>query len=145
MTGTLTRVRYVKKDWVAHVTLDRPEVLNAMDLRMHEELGRVWDEIEADDEVRVVVLTGAGDRAFSVGQDLKELAGRVRAGTSTSTFGSRGKPGFPGSRSGSSSPSRSSPGFGVSPWGAASNWPWPATSSSPPRTRCSHCPRRSSV
>uniref|UniRef100_A0AAU3GXR6 Enoyl-CoA hydratase-related protein n=1 Tax=Streptomyces sp. NBC_01401 TaxID=2903854 RepID=A0AAU3GXR6_9ACTN len=95
MTGTLTRVRYVKKDWVAHVTLDRPEVLNAMDLRMHEELGRVWDEIEADDEVRVVVLTGAGDRAFSVGQDLKELAGRVRAGTSTSTFGSRGKPGFP--------------------------------------------------
>ncbi|GLW34678.1 enoyl-CoA-hydratase DpgD [Actinoplanes regularis] len=94
MTGT-TRVRYVKKDHVARVTLDRPDVLNAMDLRMHEELAEIWDDVEADDEVRVAVLTGAGDRAFSVGQDLKERARRDAGGTPASSFGSRGQPGWP--------------------------------------------------
>jgi dehydration protein DpgD len=89
------RIRYEKKGHVARVTLDRPEVLNAMDLRMHEELAEIWDDIEADDEIRVAVLTGAGDRAFSVGQDLKERARRDAAGTPASTFGSRDQPGWP--------------------------------------------------
>ncbi|GAB2799218.1 enoyl-CoA-hydratase DpgD [Streptomyces daliensis] len=89
------RVRYEKKDHVAHVTLDRPEVLNAMDLRTHEELAGVWDDVEADDTVRVAVLTGAGDRAFSVGQDLKERARLDREGAPLTTFGSRGQPGWP--------------------------------------------------
>jgi enoyl-CoA hydratase/carnithine racemase len=64
MTGTDDgpRVRYEKKGHVAHVTLDRPAVLNAMDLRMHAELAAVWDDVEADDRVRVAVLTGAGER-----------------------------------------------------------------------------------
>jgi crotonobetainyl-CoA hydratase/dehydration protein DpgD len=92
----LTRVRYQKRGRVAHVTLDRPERLNAMDLRMHEELAFVWDDFEADDELWLAVLTGAGERAFSPGQDLKELAARIEAGTNApSTFGSRGKPGWP--------------------------------------------------
>ncbi|MEV8635766.1 enoyl-CoA-hydratase DpgD [Streptosporangium sp. NPDC051023] len=92
----LTRVRYERRDRVAYVTLDRPAKLNAMDRRMHEELGLVWDHVEADDDVWVVVLTGAGDLAFSTGQDLGELAERLRAGTAdTSSFGSRGKPGWP--------------------------------------------------
>jgi dehydration protein DpgD len=91
-----SRVVYEKSGNVARITLNRPEVLNAMDLRMHEELAEVWDDYEADDDLWVAVLTGAGHRAFSVGQDLKELAGRERAGTAgTSTFGSRGKPGWP--------------------------------------------------
>ncbi|WP_206061542.1 enoyl-CoA hydratase-related protein [Nonomuraea basaltis] len=68
------RVRYEKRGRVAYVTFDRPEVLNAMDLATHEELARVWDDFEADDDLSVAVLTGTGDRAFSVGQDLKELA-----------------------------------------------------------------------
>jgi crotonobetainyl-CoA hydratase/dehydration protein DpgD len=89
------RVRYEKKDHVARVTLNRPEVLNAMDLRMHEELAEIWDDVEADDQVRVVVLTGAGERAFSVGQDLGERARRDAAGTPASSFGSRGQPGWP--------------------------------------------------
>jgi len=54
------RVRYEKKDHVAHVTMDRPDVLNAMDRRMHAELAEIWDDVEADDEIRAVVLTGAG-------------------------------------------------------------------------------------
>ncbi|MFI9832565.1 enoyl-CoA-hydratase DpgD [Streptomyces sp. NPDC051913] len=89
------RVRYEKKDHIAHVTLDRPEVLNAMDLRMHEELAGVWDDVEADDDIRAVVLTGAGERAFSVGQDLKERSRLDGAGTPRTTFGSRGLPGWP--------------------------------------------------
>jgi crotonobetainyl-CoA hydratase/dehydration protein DpgD len=89
------RVRYLKQDGVARVTLNRPDVLNAMDLRMHEELAAVWDDVESDDAVRVAVLTGAGDRAFSVGQDLRERAGRDRAGVPPSSFGSYGQPGWP--------------------------------------------------
>lgn len=92
----LTRIRYEKRDRVAHVTLDRPERRNAMDLRMHEELAYVWDDFEADDDLWLAVLTGAGDRAFSAGQDLRELAARIEDGTAApSTFGSRGKPGWP--------------------------------------------------
>lgn len=89
-------VDYVKRGRVAYVTMNRPAVLNAMNLRMHAELAEVWDDFEHDDELWVAVLTGAGDRAFSVGQDLKELAGRNENGTAApSTFGSRGKPGWP--------------------------------------------------
>ncbi|MFI6985659.1 enoyl-CoA-hydratase DpgD [Embleya sp. NPDC050154] len=89
------RVRYEKKDHVARITLDRPAVLNAMDLRTHEELATIWDDVEADDQVRVAVLTGAGERSFTVGQDLRERARLDRAGVPRSTFGSRGQPGWP--------------------------------------------------
>jgi len=89
------RVRYEKKDHVAYVTMNRPEVLNAMDRRMHEELAEIWDDVEADDDIRAVVLTGAGTRAFSVGQDLKERALLTDAGVAASTFGSQGQVGHP--------------------------------------------------
>ncbi|GGJ92470.1 enoyl-CoA hydratase [Pilimelia anulata] len=89
------RVRYEKRGRVAYVTLNRPAVLNAMDLAMHAELGRVWDDFEADDDLWVAVLTGAGDRAFSTGQDLRERAERDRAGGPGGTFGSNGQPGWP--------------------------------------------------
>ncbi|GAA1770491.1 enoyl-CoA-hydratase DpgD [Luedemannella helvata] len=89
------RVRYEKKDGVAYVTLNRPAVLNALDLRTHAELAAAWDDVEADDAVRVAVLTGAGDRAFSVGQDLRERAALDARGTPPATFGSRGQPGWP--------------------------------------------------
>jgi len=95
VTADRDRVRYEKKDHVARVTLDRPHVLNAMDRQTHRELGAVWDEVERDDDVRLVVLTGAGDRAFSVGQDLKERARLDDEGIPASTFGSRGQPGWP--------------------------------------------------
>lgn len=92
MTAGTRRVRYEKRGRVAYVTLDRPDVLNAMDLRMHEELADVWDDFAADDRLWVAVLSGAGSRAFSTGQDLKE---RVRDGGRPTTFGSRGQPGWP--------------------------------------------------
>ena len=93
--GDEPQVRYEKKDRVAYVTLNRPDVLNAMDLRMHAELGAVWDDFAADDELWLAVLTGAGDRAFSTGQDLKERAELDRAQPMATTFGSRGQPGWP--------------------------------------------------
>jgi dehydration protein DpgD len=92
---TDTRVDYEKKGHVAYITLNRPEVLNAMDLRTHEELAGIWDDFEADTQMRVGVLAGKGSRAFSVGQDLEELARRNEAGVKPSSFGSRGLPGWP--------------------------------------------------
>lgn len=89
------RVRYEKRGRVAHIVLDRPHVLNAMDMRMHEELGQVWDDFEQDEGLWLGVLTGAGDRAFSVGQDLKELVKRMEAGLPPTTFGSPGGAGWP--------------------------------------------------
>jgi enoyl-CoA hydratase/carnithine racemase len=66
------RVTYAVDDGVALVTLDRPDKLNALTLDMYEELGRAFDQARDDEQVGVVVLTGAGDRAFCVGADLHE-------------------------------------------------------------------------
>ena len=68
-------IRFALADHVARVTIDRPEVLNAIDVASEHELQALWARIEADPEVRVVVLTGTGDRAFSAGADLKERPG----------------------------------------------------------------------
>jgi hypothetical protein len=62
---------YEKAPPRATITLNRPEVLNAFDFRMLRELARACEDASWDDEIRVVVLTGAG-RAFCVGADLKE-------------------------------------------------------------------------
>jgi E-phenylitaconyl-CoA hydratase len=58
-------------DRIALVTLDRPEALNAIDPAMRAEIKSAWRRIAEDDEILVAVLTGAGDRAFCVGSDLK--------------------------------------------------------------------------
>ncbi len=58
-----------KPDGILLITINRPQVLNATDSRLHWELSRVWLDIGADPETRVAVITGAG-RAFSVGGDL---------------------------------------------------------------------------
>lgn len=93
---TPPRVLYEKHDHVAYITLNRPQILNAMDIETHEALALIWDDFEADDTLRVGVLTGAGDRAFSVGQDLKELVQHQQMGSAAqASFGSRNKPGWP--------------------------------------------------
>ncbi len=56
------------------LTLDRPEVLNALHPEAHAELARAFDLYAADPALRVAIITGAGDRAFCVGTDLKALA-----------------------------------------------------------------------
>ncbi len=58
---------------VARVTIDRPEVLNALDAAAEAELEAIWQLLEADRDVRAVVLTGAGERAFCTGADMKSV------------------------------------------------------------------------
>jgi enoyl-CoA hydratase/carnithine racemase len=68
-------VQFTVQDHVARVTLDRPERLNAVDQATEAELIRIWEAIEHDREVRVVVLTGTGPRAFCTGADMKGGSG----------------------------------------------------------------------
>lgn len=65
----LTTLALETADGVATVTLDRPQVHNSFDPVMTEELGRVWHALRTDDDVRAVVLTGRGERAFCTGID----------------------------------------------------------------------------
>ncbi|MGW5482954.1 enoyl-CoA hydratase-related protein [Streptomyces sp. NPDC004008] len=67
-------VRLEIKDFVAYVTIDRPAVLNAVDGPTTDHLNRIWAQIETSPDVRCVVLTGAGDRAFCVGADMSQKA-----------------------------------------------------------------------
>ncbi|WMO16053.1 enoyl-CoA hydratase-related protein [Pseudoalteromonas piscicida] len=91
----LGKVLYSKHDGVAEITLNRPEALNALDLDVHQALASIWLDLEADPSVRVAVLQGAGERAFSVGQDLKETAALNEQGVAPSSYGSRGRAGYP--------------------------------------------------
>ncbi len=59
------------KDHVARVTIDRPDVLNAIDAAAESEMQAIWARLETDRDIRAIVLTGAGDRAFSTGADMK--------------------------------------------------------------------------
>ena len=56
---------------VATVTIDRPQVLNAINGAAEAALQAIWTELEQSQSVRVIVLTGAGDRAFCAGADMK--------------------------------------------------------------------------
>jgi len=67
-------IRYEKRNRIAYVTIDRPEVMNALHPPANEELSRIWDDFAADGDAWVAILTGAGDRAFSAGNDLKYTA-----------------------------------------------------------------------
>src|SRR3984957_19726504 len=68
-----TTITYDVRDYVAQVTLNRPEVHNAFNERMQDELAALWRHIRLDDEVRVVVLTGAGNQAFCTGIDRDDI------------------------------------------------------------------------
>ncbi|HAM00686.1 MAG TPA: enoyl-CoA hydratase [Acidimicrobiaceae bacterium] len=74
---------YEEADGVAWVTLDRPQVLNAFNLTMQRELRDLWRWLRRHDPVRVVVLTGAGDKAFCTGIDRSEVAAERPATRST--------------------------------------------------------------
>jgi enoyl-CoA hydratase/carnithine racemase len=70
---------YEEKDGVAWVTLNRPEVHNAFNVQMQRELHALWRALRRNDDVRVVVLTGAGDKAFCTGIDRTETMGESAA------------------------------------------------------------------
>ena len=64
-------------DGVALITLNRPEKLNALSFPLMEELDHALTGYEADDDIKAVILTGAGERAFSAGADIHEMAGLI--------------------------------------------------------------------
>ena len=65
-------IRYEQKGNLAVVTLDRPGAMNAFNYELLVDLGQITESIRINPDIRVVLFTGAGDRAFSVGADLKE-------------------------------------------------------------------------
>lgn len=67
----MSKALYEKRGEVGYVTLNRPEAMNAIDLEMHRELWDIWCDFRDDPDLRVAILTGAGDEAFCAGADLK--------------------------------------------------------------------------
>src|SRR2546429_1045465 len=71
---TFSNILFEKKNSIAYVTVNRPKVLNALNMATMEELRAAFHEIKNDASVRVVILTGAGEKAFIAGADIGELA-----------------------------------------------------------------------
>lgn len=74
-TSEFETLDYTERDGVAWVTLNRPDVYNAFNLRMQQELQSVWRFLRHHDPVRCIVLTAAGDKAFCTGIDRNETMG----------------------------------------------------------------------
>ncbi|MEX0816040.1 MAG: enoyl-CoA hydratase-related protein, partial [Gaiellales bacterium] len=68
-------IELARQEGAAVLTVNRPEAMNALDLAHAEELHARLAELAGDDEARVVVLTGAGDKAFIAGADIKYMQG----------------------------------------------------------------------
>jgi enoyl-CoA hydratase/carnithine racemase len=75
MTGQFQHISYNVADFIATITLNRPEKMNAFTQLMRREMVQAFDLIDADDAVRAVIVTGAGTRAFCAGADLTPQEG----------------------------------------------------------------------
>src|SRR5437879_3367540 len=71
---TFDNLLFEKKNSIAYVTVNRPKVLNALNMATMEELRAVFHDIKNDPSVRVVIFTGTGEKAFIAGADIAELA-----------------------------------------------------------------------
>lgn len=67
-------LKYEKREGIAYVTLNRPDKLNALNQKVMNELGACFEDIQRDEDVKVAILTGAGEKAFVAGADINELA-----------------------------------------------------------------------
>src|SRR6202171_2523790 len=85
-------LKYEKRNHIAYITFNRPERLNALHPPCHIEMDNVWDDFVADKQTWVAIVTGAGDKAFSAGNDLRWTA----ENREQVTEGLRGKGGFAG-------------------------------------------------
>jgi len=87
---TYTTLLFEKRDGIAQVTINRPEKLNALNRSVMDELHACFEGMAKDDEIRAVILTGAGEKAFVAGADIRELAVQTPLqGKETSLFGQR--------------------------------------------------------
>src|SRR6059058_4506898 len=71
---TFSNILFEKKNAIAYITVNRPKVLNALNMATMEELRTAFHEIKNDVSVRVVIFTGTGEKAFIAGADIAELA-----------------------------------------------------------------------
>jgi enoyl-CoA hydratase len=86
----LENLRYELRPPIAVVTLDRPKVLNALNLQSMAELERVFVDIQQNPDVRAVLITGAGEKSFVAGADIRELASlSAQEGERTAARGQR--------------------------------------------------------
>ena len=69
---------FEKRNKTAYLTINRPEAMNAMDPETYSELSQAWIEIRDDPNIWCAIITGAGDKAFSAGADLKKLSQEIR-------------------------------------------------------------------
>ena len=81
--------RYEKRGRLAYVTINRPEVMNAVHHEANVELTAIFEDFIRDDDTWIAILTGAGDRAFSAGNDLKATAAIARGERPAPTPGER--------------------------------------------------------
>ena len=82
-------VIYEKRGHVAYVTLNRPQRMNALDSHSHHELIEIFDDFAGDENAWVAIITGAGDRAFCAGNDLRATAEASANGVKRVDAGSR--------------------------------------------------------
>jgi enoyl-CoA hydratase/carnithine racemase len=73
-------ITYRVQDRIAYVTINRPEVMNAMHAEANAEMRDAFTSFRDDDDAWIAILTGAGDRAFSAGNDLRATAERTARG-----------------------------------------------------------------
>jgi len=79
---------YEKRDRIGFITFNRPKVLNALNRKTMEELNHVLSAAREDEDLRVLILTGSGDKAFVAGADIGELAVQTPvSGKETASFG----------------------------------------------------------
>jgi enoyl-CoA hydratase len=79
---------YEKRDRIGFITFNRPKVLNALNRKTMEELNHLLSAAREDEDLRVLILTGAGDKAFVAGADIGELAVQTpMSGKETASFG----------------------------------------------------------
>ncbi len=76
----MSTILYDRQPPITRITINRPEAMNAFDLATARELGRRLEAFDRDDDARVAILTGAGDKAFCAGADLKKMHGGSHAG-----------------------------------------------------------------
>lgn len=73
----MMKLIYEVKDSVAHITINRPEAMNAMDAEVYAELSKAWIDVRDNPDVWVAIITGAGEKAFTAGADLKSFITRT--------------------------------------------------------------------
>ncbi len=72
--GSQQYIQVEKKENIAIVRINRPEKLNAMNIDVIKEMGNIMDQLDKDDDVKVVIVTGTGEKAFSAGADIEYMS-----------------------------------------------------------------------